>query len=263
MFSLVHGLWVWRHFILSSIQQELRTRFSRSLLGGVWMLLHPLAMVLIYTLVLSAVLSAKLPGIESRFAYAIYLLSGMLGWNLFMEMIQRCLGMFIEHGNQMKKINFPHITLPFIVAGSCLVNYLVLAGIVVLVFVAIGHLSWPALWLVPLSVLTLGFSLSLGLILGTLNVFIRDLGQVMAIVLQLLFWFTPIVYPVSILPEALHGWIQLNPLFHLVQAYHQVLAFQQAPDLLPLLILTCVTGGLLLAGLFLYRKARTEMVDML
>lgn len=228
------------------------------------MLINPLAMVLIYTLVLSAVLSARLPGIESGYAYAIYLLSGMLAWSLFQEIIQRCLGMFIEAGNQIKKINFPHITLPVIVAGSCMVNYAVLLLVVLIVFAVLGHLPFSALyWLVLLSVLTLGFSLGLGLILGVLNVFIRDLGQVMGIVLQLLFWFTPIVYPVNILPQSLQVWVNLNPLYHLVNAYHQVLAFHETPDVWPLFWIAVVSLLLLLLGFLLYRKARHEMVDML
>lgn len=264
MRSFIHGLWLWRHFVVSSVQQEFRSRFSRSLLGGFWMLLHPLAMALIYTLVLSAVLSAKLPGIDSRYAYALYLLSGMLGWTLFMDLVQRCLGLFIENSNQIKKINFPHATLPLIAAGSCLVNYAILLLVVLTVFLLAGELHWLALlWLPVLSVLMLAFTLGLGLLLGVLNVFIRDLGQAMAIILQLLFWFTPIVYPANILPGVLQKWVVVNPLYHLITAYHQVLAYKQSPDLLPLFFVALVAVFLLAASFLLYRKASPEMVDML
>lgn len=264
MLGLFHSLWHWRHFIASSIKNDLRARFSRSLLGGTWMLLNPLAMVMIYTLVLSAVLTARLPGIESQYAYAIYLISGMLCWTLFLEITQRCLGVFIESGNQMKKINFPRITLPVIVTGTSLLSYLLLLAITLIVFAILGHLSWLALfWLPLLTLLTLAFALGLGMILGTLNVFIRDLGQAMGIIFQLLFWFTPIVYPVSILPEGMRSLLQYNPLYHLVEGYHQVLAYQQAPDLLALTVVALLSVLLLLLGFILFRKASPEMMDML
>ena len=76
---MLKALWAYRFFIVSSIKTEFRSRFARSKLGGAWMILHPLAQVAIYALVLSAVLSAKLPGINNRYAYAIYLMAGTLG----------------------------------------------------------------------------------------------------------------------------------------------------------------------------------------
>ena len=91
--------------IATSIRHELVTRFARSRIGGAWMIIHPLSMVLIYALILSAVLSAKLPGIESQYAYAIYLTAGMLGWSLFSEILNRCLGVFIENANLKARIS--------------------------------------------------------------------------------------------------------------------------------------------------------------
>ena len=111
-----------RYFILSSIKTELRVKFIRSRLGGLWMILNPLAQVLIFAFVLSAVLSAKLPGIGNRYAYAIYLMAGILGWSLFAEIVNRCLTLFIDNGNILKKLVFPKIALPLIVTGSALVN---------------------------------------------------------------------------------------------------------------------------------------------
>ena len=80
MKNMLLALWHYRHFIFGSIKNEFATRFARSRLGGAWMILHPLAQVAIYALVLSAVLAAKLPGIDNQYAYAIYLMAGMLAW---------------------------------------------------------------------------------------------------------------------------------------------------------------------------------------
>ncbi|WP_191601036.1 ABC transporter permease [Marinomonas algicola] len=264
MLALFKNLWQWRHFIVSSIRNDLTTRFSRSLLGGLWMLIHPLAMVLIYTLILSAVLSSKLPGIDSQFAYAIYLISGMLAWTLFTDIVQRCLGVFIEYSNQIKKINFPKITLPIIVLGTSVIGYSILLVVALIAFALLSHLHWLSLlWLPILTLITLMFALSVGMILGTLNVFIRDLGQLMSIVLQLLFWFTPIVYPAHVVPESIQMLLPLNPLYHIVDGFHQVLAYQSTPDVGSLLVVFFLSVFLSVIGVLLYRRANAEMMDVL
>ena len=95
-------------FILSSIKRELLTPYLRSRAGGLWSLINPLVMVLIYALILSEILSAKLPGIENRFAYALYLLAGMIPWVYFNEMISRGLNLFLANAHLIKKLYFKH-----------------------------------------------------------------------------------------------------------------------------------------------------------
>ena len=123
MKHLFLGAWRYRHFIGSSIRAEIRARFGRSRLGGIWMIIHPLAQAAILALVLAEIMSAKLPGMaNARFGYALYLLSGMLGWSLFSELVTRCLTLFIDNGNLLKKMQFPRICLPLIAAGSAVLN---------------------------------------------------------------------------------------------------------------------------------------------
>lgn len=264
MLASFTGVWRYRHFIATSIRHDFVSRFARSRLGGMWMVLHPLAMVLIYALVLSAVLSAKLPGIDSRYAYAIYLTAGMLCWSLFMELTQRCLGLFVENGNLMKKLAFPRLALPAIATGVSLINYLLLFVIILVVFLLLGHFTPGTLiWLPLLTFITLAFSLGLGMVLGVLNVFMRDIGQAMPIVFQFLFWLTPVVYPVTIVPEAFRDWLVLNPLYHLVNSYHAVLAYGQPPALGQLGMVAFISIVFLVIGFVLYRKSSSEMVDAL
>ena len=102
------------------------------------MILQPLAMVAIYALVLSEVLGAKLPGIDNKFAYAIYLVSGILCWSLFVDIVTRCLTVFVDNESLLKKMVFPRICLPLIVVGSALVNNVLLLLAAVLVAAAGG-----------------------------------------------------------------------------------------------------------------------------
>ena len=264
MLTILKDLWRYRNFVVSSIRAELLARFASSKLGGLWMIIEPLAQVAIYALVLSNVLSARLPQVDSTYAYAIYLLSGLLAWTLFSEVIMRCLTLFIEQGNLMKKLNFPRITLPGIAVGSCLLNNFLLLAATLLVFALLGHSFSPImLWVLPLTLCLVGLAVGLGMILGILNVFLRDIGKVVPILLQIGFWFTPIVYPESIIPEEHRHLFDYNPMYPLVSAYHDVLLFQRLPDWHGLVWVLALAVGCMLLAMFLFRRAGAEMVDVL
>ena len=264
MFGMLSGAWRYRFFIFSSIETELRIKFVRSRLGGLWMILNPLSQVLIFAFVLSAVLSAKLPGIDNQYAYAIYLMSGTLGWSLFAEIVNRCLTLFIDTGNLLKKIAFPKIALPLIVTGSALVNNFLLFVAIVAIFGVLGHPPGIAvIWLPVLMAVTIALAFGVGLGLGVLNVFTRDIGQVVPVVMQFLFWFTPIVYMVNIIPERYRGWLFLNPLIPIVTGYQDVLLYNRAPDWAGLGEVAVIATVLMAVSLSMFRKASSDMVDQL
>jgi len=260
----LQSIWAYRYFIISSIRTEFKSRFARSKMGGLWMIFHPLAQVLIYALVLSAVLKAKLPNIDSQYAYAIYLMAGMVAWNLFIDIASRSLGVFIDNGNLIQKMSFPKLTLPLIVIGSSLTNFFFLFLAMVVVFGFLGHyVSMVIFWIPILILITVTLATGVGLTLGILNVFIRDIGQVMAIIFQFWFWLTPIVYAKSMLPEKYQSLLYLNPMSGVVEGYHSVLVYNQTPDLELLIypsILAILTSIL---ALFLYQKSNREMADLL
>jgi lipopolysaccharide transport system permease protein len=118
--------------------------------------------------------------------------------------------------------------------------------------------------LIPLYAVLIAMAVGVGLVFGVLNVFVRDVGQVVPIFLQVFFWFTPIVYPVSIIPVELKQLVLLNPLYMIVGGFHNVLAYQQLPEIDSTMIVLVVLSGLLMfLGLFIFRRAAPEMVDSL
>ena len=261
---MFRDLYKYRNFIIQSVRNDLISRFSRSKLGGLWAILNPLSQVLIYALILSNVLAAKLPGVDSQYAYAIYLMAGLLGWTLFNEIVGRCLNIFIEHGNLIKKMSFPRVALPAIAVGSCLINNLFLFISMLGIFALLGHqFNMAMLWLIPLTLVVVVFSLGVGLILGVMNVFLRDIGQVTPIILQMLFWFTPIVYPVTIIPEVYRHWLNLNPMYPIIDAYQQILVYGNSPQWEGVLTILAVGIILSIVGLFMFRRSSAEMVDAL
>lgn len=264
MRDLLRAIYAYRLFIVSSIKNELHIRFVRSKLGALWIVIHPLMQVLIFALILSEVLSAKLPGIDNKYAYALYLMAGTMCWALFSDTVTKGLQLFIDNGNLMKKMAFPRVCLPLIAAGTTLVNNLMLLAAILLVFALLGHIpDLHMLWLPVLILITLMLAMGLGLLVGTMNVFMRDIGQVVPVVLQALFWLTPVVYNVNILPERAQFWFKLNPLYPLVTSYQKIMVYGKPPLWSELGILVGVSLVLLLIALVVFRRASPEMVDVL
>lgn len=257
--------WRHRHFIVSSIRTDVRTRFARSKLGALWLIVHPLVQAAIFAIVLSEVMAARLPTLaEDRFGYAVYLLSGMVAWSLFSEIVTRCTTVFIDNGNLLKKMLFPRINLPLIVAGSALINNFFLLVATLIVLVLVGHpLTAMVAWIPVMLGLTLGLGLGVGLLLGIVNVFVRDVGQAVPIALQLGFWFTPIVYTPQIVPAALRQVIAFNPMTAIVEGVQNVLVFGRPPDLASIVWLTATVAVVLSAALALFRRASADLVDAL
>jgi lipopolysaccharide transport system permease protein len=264
MLSGLAGSWRYRSFVLSSIAGELRSRINRSRLGAIWLVVPPLAQVAIFSLILSQVMAARLPGVEGVFAYSIYLMAGMLAWTLFTEVLSRSLTIFIDNAGILKKISFPKMTLPLIVYGVAAINSAILTAAVLVGFVLMGHWPWPTvLWLPVLALLCSTLALSLGLILGVLNVFVRDVGQITAIVLQVGFWFTPVVYIPEIVPESVRWLLKFNPMYWIVTAYHDALVYGRMPNLVSLTAIAFLIALLSGLALLVYRRASAEMVDVL
>ncbi len=228
------------------------------------MILSPLAQAAIFALVLSEVLAAKLPGIANKSAYAIYLMSGMAAWGLFTEILNRSLTVFIEYANTLKKIAFPRLCLPVIVGGSAVLNHFLLLLATIVIFALFGHLpglAWLALPLVTLIIVL--FAFGLGIILGLLNVFSRDVAQVMGIVIQLWFWFTPVVYLLESVPARFASLLKLNPMTNLVHAYQQILLYKSLPDLSTLVAPAVLALLLFIFAFWLFRRASADLVDAL
>lgn len=262
--SLLLPLWRYRGFIKSSIFREFQSRYRDSVLGSVWTILGPLAMILIYTLIFSRIMQTRLPGISSPYAYSIFLMAGLLPWGLFAEMINRGQGIFLQNANLLKKIHLPKICLPAIALGSSLLNFLIVFGLFQVFLIWTNHFpGWSVLGVVPLILLQLFLAFGFMIILGVLNVFFRDVGQFANVFIQFWFWLTPIVYSIDIIPSAYHAWFMWNPMTSIVMAYQTIFLQHQFPDWSTLWPVSLLTVVLNLLALRLFQKRSTEMVDEL
>jgi len=262
--NMLRAIWAYRGFILGSVQREFQIKYRNSLLGAAWNIINPLAMIVVYTVIFAQVMRAKLPGVDSTFAYSIYLCAGVLTWGLFGEMVGRSQTMFLDNANLLKKISFPRITLPIIVVASAGLNFSIVFGLFLAFLVVSGNFpGWLVLAVLPVLALQMAFAMGLGIVLGVLNVFFRDVGQFFGIFLQFWFWLTPIVYPASILPETIKPFLVINPMASIMTAYQGILVNHQWPQWSSLWPTAVLASLLCLLGLHLFKKNVGEMVDEL
>jgi lipopolysaccharide transport system permease protein len=262
--NIARAIWGYRGFILGSVKREFEARYRNSLLGAAWTMLQPLAMITVYTVVFSELMRARLPGLDSPYAYSTFLCAGLLTWGLFAEILQRGQSVFIENGNIIKKLNFPRICLPAITVLNALVNFCITFSIFLAFLLITDNLpGWVVLYTVPILIVQVAFAIGLSVIAGVLNVFFRDVGQFVGILLQFWFWFTPIVYSTATLPASARTLIRFNPMTPLAAAYQGIFVYKQVPIWHTIWPVALLALALCALGLFLFRRHAGDMVDEL
>jgi lipopolysaccharide transport system permease protein len=262
--GMLRECWDFRGFILASVKRDFVSRYLGTQLGFFWAVAQPLAMILIYTLVFAQIMKPALPGHDSTFAYSIYLCAGILIWQLFSDLLNRSVGIFVHNAGLLKKVNIPKLALPIVVALSGLANFAVILVLFMGFLVTIG--AFPAgaiLAMIPVLLLVVAFALGLGVLLGTINVFYRDVEQSTSMLLQFWFWLTPIVYPGRTLPDVLSSVLAWNPMWPIVNFAQTVFLEDRAPGWSTLIYPTVVATIFVVLGLVAFRKLSGEIVDEL
>jgi len=253
-----------RDFIAGSVKREFALRYRNSMLGAAWLILQPLAQILIFTVVFARVMQARLPNVTGTFSYSIFLCAGVLTWGFFTEIVSRSQNVFLERADLIKKLNFPRVCLPVIVILNAALGFAIIFGIFTAFLLITGEFpGWAYLALFPVLAIHMLFAIGLGMILAVLNVFFRDVGKLFDIITQFWFWMTPIVYPISALPEWALPIMKFNPMVPLVVTYQGILVRGEMPDWAGLLPVTLLALLLCAVGLRLYIRRSGEMVDEL
>ena len=262
--NMVRILWSYRGFILGSVKREFQSKYRNSLLGAAWNIINPLSMIVVYTVIFSQLMKSRLPGVDSAYGFSIYLCTGILAWGLFSEITTRATGMFLEHANLLKKLSFPRLCLPVTVVSNAILNFTIVFGLFTLFLLISGNFpGWAFVALIPLLILLIIFAIGIGITLGVLNVFFRDVGQFFGIFLSFWFWFTPIIYPISILPTSVQFLMNFNPMARLLSAFQGVLLKNEWPNWYSLWPVMVLAVFLCIFGLRLFRQRSGEMVDEL
>jgi len=246
------------------VAREFRSRYMGSLLGSLWAILNPLALITIYTVIFSQVMRAKLPGIDDTMAYGLFVCAGLLPWLYFVELLNRFPNIFLEQAALLKKVNFPRITLPVIALCSSTINFLIIFSLFLLFLLVTGRFpGWIVVGYLPLLFIQQLFVVGLGVLLASVNVFFRDIGQFVGVIIQFWFWFTPIVYAAAMLPENFQKLLPLNPMTAFVQAYQGIIVYGRWPDLLSFAPHMAAAALALVLGFVVFHYLADDMVDEL
>jgi len=255
-----------RHWDLlwQMVATDLRGRYVGSSLGVFWSVIHPLTMILIYTVVFSKVMGARLADSSGSYGYGIYLCSALLPWSAFSEVVTRSTTLFPDNANLVRKVAFPKVVLYGYVTVSSAINLAFALTIFLGVAVLTGHELHATLLLwIPFIGLQLFFGLGIGIVLSVVHVFVRDTAQLVAVLLQVLFWMTPIVYVEEILPAWLRPLEVVNPLYAFAVSHHELVLKGTVPHLGRLVALVLLTAAWVLLGTVLYRRFRPDILDEL
>lgn len=249
------------HFFLMWIQRDLRGRYLGSMGGFAWAIVRPLFDIVLYYFVFSLILRVRIPELPGDLGFFFYLLAGLIPWMSVAEGLNRSASALVEHEEFIKKTVVPLAIFPGAVVISSLFQQFVGMGLLMLLLLVTGQLEVSRLYLLPVLLLAQVFVvLGAGLTLAVLSVHLRDVLQALPLVTQLLFYCTPIVYPSSMIPEAM-TWIQfLNPAYPLIDLYHSaLLGFDIRAQSLWLLAIWVVLLGF--GGVLLFRRIKPSVED--
>lgn len=265
--SSVNEIWAYRTLIQNLTQRELKSRYKKSVLGRLWALINPAASLAIYTLVFGVYLRSTPPTSPTGLAnFALWLFAALLIWNGFSGILNGSMSALFDAGGLMGKIYFP----PEIPAISNVFSALLQVVTEILVLAAVlavlGNVGWSWLLMPVLVVEMVCFALGLGLMASLLNVFYRDVGYLVSILMQVLFYGTPIVYSLTDVPDEVGGFpirkvVEANPLTQLTEQSRQSMYLLQVPTATQLIYTAVVCVATLLFGWWVFSRRAPMAIE--
>jgi lipopolysaccharide transport system permease protein len=244
-------------------RRELAARYKGSLLGALWTVLTPLAMIAIFTFIFSGIFGARFGAGGTTWDYALYLFCGLLAWNAFQESVQLSATAIVENANLVKRVVFPLETLPLAKVLAALANQL-LGTLVLLAAVALLQRAVhpTLLWLPALLAPQILFTLGAAWFIASWGVYVRDIVQGVGLVLTIWLYLTPIIYPESAVPEKYRALVNLNPFTPLVRCHRRILLEGAPPDWSGLAYFTICALVVFLAGYWWFARTRKGFADV-
>jgi ABC-2 type transport system permease protein len=270
MTGSVRTVWQYRGLIGNFANREIKGKYKGSLLGSAWSLINPLATLATYTLVFGFIIRFPTPvaGNGSLTSFTIYLFSALVVWNFFSSVTTSGMGALVGAGPLLKKIYFPPFAPVIGSAGAVLNQTAIEFGLLFLIYVIVLNISWTILLVPVLLVLLAAFSLGLGMFLAILNARFRDVSYIVSVVMGLLFYMSPIIYPISIVTDqyANHPWLRIyeyNPITAFIEAFRDALWFLQFPGWDKLGYLTVVSLAVLALGWTFFQRKSADVSEEL
>lgn len=254
--NIVKDLYNYRELLKTNIKKDVGGKYKNSFLGVIWSFISPLLQIAVYALVFQVILKSDIEN------YTVYLCCGLIPWQYFSSVVLRGAASIIDNGSIIKKVYFPREILPISVVTSEGVNFLI-STVIILGFVIFGGigLSINILWYFVILAIQYIVSIGVAFIVSSLSVYFRDLLHLLGIIMQLLFYATPIVYASNAVPAELQWLIKINPMAYLIEGYRNIFYNKMPPDTHSLLIALAMGIALCIVGYFVFKKLEKRFAE--
>jgi ABC-2 type transport system permease protein len=262
MISYFKNLFSYRELLFSLTKKELKVKYRGSFLGFFWSLLNPVLIMLVYSFVFSIVLRQ---GIKE---FAVFLLCALLPFNFFSNSVNYGSGSIISNANLVKKIYFPKEIIPLSIVFSNFINFLLELIILFIVLSIFRYKFYTYLYLLPVVIIIQVFFVSgVSLLVSSLNVLFRDLQHLVSILMMVWFFGTPIIYPLSMVPERFQFIMQINPMAVFATFYRDIFYYVKYPEgfyipsIWVILICLGITFGIFFLGYYVFKKIEPRFAE--
>lgn len=250
-----------RYLLYQLAAREIKSRYKQSYLGIGWAIIQPLAMMIVFSIIFTKILPVT---VKSGHAYPVFVYSGLLVWGLFSRSLTLLTDSMVSNANLIRKIYFPREV--FLLAG--LAGRLVDFGIAFVVYIGLMVVfrvqpTVHFLWSIPIVVIVLMLALGVCFFTSALEVWRRDIRSVVALVVQVWFYATPIIYPLAQVPEKWRWVSYANPMTGVVEGFRSAVLYGRSPDLELLTISAALALLLLVLGHLFFRRAERSFADII
>lgn len=251
-------LYGYREMMYNLVKKDLRTRYKGSFLGFLWTFVNPLLQLIIYTIAFGMIMPTNVD------KFYIYLFVALIPWIFFTSCIQGGATSILAGKDLIKKVYFPRAVIPLSVVNAAFVNMLFSMVIVIAALLISGIGISPYILLLPVIMgLEYLFALGLAFIFAALNVYFRDLEHILGIIVMGWFYFTPIVYTIDTVPEKYRGYLGINPMAHIIEAYRDILYYKRMPQFETLGLILLFSVIFIVGGYILFQRLQRHFVEEL
>jgi lipopolysaccharide transport system permease protein len=253
-------LWSYRELIGFLVWRDLKVRYRQTLFGVAWVLLQPLALMVVFSLFLGEFLHVHTGDIP----YPVFVFSALVPWTLFSQSLMASSASLVANSGLLGKIYFPRLVLPVSAVGSYLLDFMISSVLLIGLMLVYGLSPSPAFLVVPLlGVLVVLAALGVGILLSAVNVKYRDVQSGVPLLVQLWLFASPVAYPVTLVPHAYRELYAINPMVSILELFRWATIGSAAPSLGMVAVSLCSIAVLFAAGLAYFRRTERGFADMI
>jgi lipopolysaccharide transport system permease protein len=258
------ALWEYRELLYFLVWRDVKVRYKQTVLGVLWIILQPVVSMVVFSALFGGLLDVPSGGVP----YPIFLYSALLPWNYFSGSLTRSSASVVGSANLIRKVYFPRLVIPISGVLSGLVDFAVAFSVLAALMLFYRVAPTPAVLLLPAFILlAMATSLGFGLWLSALNVRFRDVGYLVPFLVQIWMYLTPVIYPVTLIPERLRWLLALNPMTGVVEGFRWALLGAHLEDAAPpgglFYASIAIALGVLVSGLIFFRRTERTFADVI